>query len=63
MQNVNEKIHEEEKEYLKNATKIHPAICNFVAHILFSRASVYCNNINSLFSPPYLISYLTTIFL
>ena len=50
-------------EYLKNATKIHSAICNLVAYILFSRASVYCDNINSLFAPPYLISYLTTIFL
>ena len=47
----------------KNATKIHSATCNLVACILFSRTSVYYDNINSLFSPPYLISYLTTIFL
>ena len=51
------------KDYLKNATKIHSTICNLVACILFSRTSVYYDNINSLFSPPYLISYLTTIFL
>ena len=62
MQNVNEKILKK-KDYLKNATKIHSTICNLVACILFSRTSVYYDNINSLFSPPYLISYLTTIFL
>ena len=63
MQNVNEQFHEEEEDYLKNATKIHSKISNSVACILFSRASVYYDNINSLFSPPYLISDLTTIFL
>ena len=63
MQNVNEQFHEEGEDYLKNATKIHSTISNSVACILFSRASVYYDNINSLFSPPYLISYLTTIFL
>ena len=46
------------KDYLKNS-----AIYDLVACILFSRTSVYYDNINSLFSPPYLISYLTTIFL
>ena len=63
MQNVNEQIHEEEEGLLENATKIHTRICNLVACILFSRTSVYYENLNSLFSPPYLISYLTTIFL
>ena len=50
------------KDYLKNATKIHSTICDLVANIIFSRASVYYDNINSLFSPPYLISYLNTMF-
>ena len=65
MQKVNEKIHEEEEGllYLKNGKKIHSAIYNLVACILFSRTSGYYDNINSLFSPPYVISYLTIIFL
>ena len=57
------KFEKNKKDYLKNATKIHSTICNLVECILFSRTSVYYDNINSLFSPPYLISYLTTIFL
>ena len=51
MQNVNEKILKK-KDYLKNATKIHSTICNLVACILFSRTSVYYDNINPHFSPP-----------
>ena len=41
------------KDYLKNS-----AIYDLVACILFSRTSVYYDNINSLFSPPYLINKL-----
>ena len=63
MQMLMKKFMKKKKDYLKNATKIHSTICNLVAFILFSRTSVYYDNINSLFSPPYLISYLTTIFL
>ena len=60
MQNINEKI--DEKNYLKNATKIHSIIRNLVACILFLE-QVFTVIIQILFSPPYLTSYLTTIFL
>ena len=51
MQNVNEKIHEEEEGLLEESDK----------YSFYN--SYYYDNINSLFSLPYLISYLTTIFL
>ena len=60
MQNINEKIDEE--NYWKNATKIHSTIRNLVACILFLE-QVFTMIIQILFSPPYLTSYLTTIFL
>ena len=59
MQNINEKIDEE--NYLKNATKIHSTIRNLVACILFLE-QVFTMIIQILFSP-YLTSYLATIFL
>ena len=51
------------KDYLKNAMKIHSTMYNLVACILFSGTSVYYDNINSLFSPTYIMSCLTGIFL
>ena len=49
------KFMKKKKGYLQNVTKIHSTICNLVACVPFSRTSLYYDNINYLFFPPYLI--------
>ena len=63
MQNVNGKFYEEGEGLLEECDEDSFYNIQFSCMNSFFRTSVYYDNINPFFSPPYLTSDLTTIFL